>query len=70
MLSHNLLCPPLGGSPKALEVSSFVGLLLCLVYVTDISLLPDKHGLESMGDRLLARFEAAALDGFVDRSAE
>ena len=28
------LTPTLGGSPKALEVSSFVGLLLCLVYVT------------------------------------
>ena len=34
MCANHSLCPPLGGSPKALEVTSFVGLLLCLVYVT------------------------------------
>ena len=34
MLPNNFFAHPSRWSPKALEVSSFVGLLLCLVYVT------------------------------------
>ena len=48
------LRPPLGGTPKALEVSSFVGLLLCLGLRHDISLLANKDRREGMGNRDLA----------------
>ena len=51
------VCPPSRWSPKALEVSSFVGLLLCLVYVTTFRSLREKAGLESMGDRRLTRLK-------------
>jgi hypothetical protein len=48
--------PPLGGSPKALEVSSFVGLLLCLALVHGLLLLFEE-GCGSFGGRLPRRTE-------------
>ena len=54
MSPDNSVCPPHGGSPKALEVSSFEGLLLCLGLRHGISLLANEDRREGMGDRDLA----------------
>jgi hypothetical protein len=66
MLQHIRLCPPLGGSPKALEVSSFVGLLLCQVLVHGLLLLFEEgcgsFGADCLGGRSLSEDVGPAID--------
>lgn len=69
MVAKHIRTPPLAGSSKGPRSSRFVGLLLCLGLRHDIAVLCE-HGLEGMGDHVLARLEAAALDRLVDGSPQ
>ena len=67
-VANTSLMPPLGGISKGPRSFQLRGPFALPGLRHDISLLSDEDGFEGMGDGVLTRLEATALDGLVDRS--